>query len=114
MFDPHASRSVVGARSGAPGRCAAGVTRFAVLAVLAVAVVLTACRKSVAPLADVGARTDAITVSGLSAGAYMAGQFQMAEARRVTGVGLIAGGEAFPSSSRMSVDSSVTVMLSSF
>lgn len=43
-------------------------------------------------LPALGAKTDETSVSGISSGAYMAGQFQMAHAKRVTGAAIIAGG----------------------
>ena len=43
-------------------------------------------------LPAVGAVIDATSVSGISSGAYMAGQFQMAHAKLVTGAAIIAGG----------------------
>lgn len=43
-------------------------------------------------LPAVGARIDQTSVSGISAGAYMAGQFQLAHGRDVVGAGIIAGG----------------------
>ncbi len=43
-------------------------------------------------LPGLGAKTDETSVSGISSGAYMAGQFQMAHAKRVTGAAIIAGG----------------------
>ncbi len=43
-------------------------------------------------LPALAARADGVTVSGISSGAYMAGQFQFAHADIVTGVALIAGG----------------------
>lgn len=43
-------------------------------------------------LPALGAKTDETSVSGISSGAYMAGQFQMAHAKRVAGAGIIAGG----------------------
>ncbi len=44
------------------------------------------------PLPALGAKTDETSVSGISSGAYMAGQFQMAHAKRVVGAAIIAGG----------------------
>ncbi|MFW6024655.1 MAG: poly(3-hydroxybutyrate) depolymerase [Dichotomicrobium sp.] len=44
------------------------------------------------PLPALGAPIERTTVSGLSAGAYMAGQFQVAHSDIVTGAGLVAGG----------------------
>ncbi len=43
-------------------------------------------------LPHLGARIDQTSVSGISSGAYMAGQFQMAHAKIVTGAAIIAGG----------------------
>ncbi len=43
-------------------------------------------------LPGLGANIDETSVSGISSGAYMAGQFQMAHAKRVIGAALIAGG----------------------
>ncbi|MEM8626923.1 MAG: PHB depolymerase family esterase, partial [Pseudomonadota bacterium] len=51
-----------------------------------------ASSQATTPLPRIGAHAAAITVSGLSAGAYMAGQFQFAHAERVRGAALIAGG----------------------
>ncbi len=44
------------------------------------------------PLPMLGAKIDATSVSGISSGAYMAGQFQMAHGRLVVGAAIIAGG----------------------
>lgn len=44
------------------------------------------------PLPKLGAKIDSITLTGLSSGAYMAAQFQLAHAKMVSGVGLVAGG----------------------
>ena len=43
-------------------------------------------------LPSLGANINATSVSGISSGAYMAGQFQMAHAKLVTGAAIIAGG----------------------
>jgi hypothetical protein len=48
--------------------------------------------EAVRNLPALGAKTDETSVSGISSGAYMAGQFQMAHAKRVTGIAIIAGG----------------------
>jgi hypothetical protein len=53
---------------------------------------LGACDEPGNRLPAVAARVDQTSLSGISAGAYMAGQFQMAHSRDVIGVGLIAGG----------------------
>lgn len=47
---------------------------------------------NLAALPALGAQLSGTTVSGISAGAYMAGQFQFAHADIVTGAGIIAGG----------------------
>jgi len=44
------------------------------------------------PLPGLGASTDDVTVSGISSGAYMAVQFQVAHAGSVRGAGIVAGG----------------------
>lgn len=44
------------------------------------------------PLPALGAVIDATSVSGISSGAYMAGQFEMAHAKLVKGAAIIAGG----------------------
>jgi len=60
---------------------------------LALVLAATGCqRKSEPQLPALGVKLEGTTVSGLSAGAYMAGQFQLAHSRLVTGAGLIAGG----------------------
>lgn len=43
-------------------------------------------------LPALGLAADGVTVSGLSSGAYMAGQFQIAHAASVAGAALLAGG----------------------
>ncbi len=47
---------------------------------------------SVQSLPGLGATINTTSVSGISSGAYMAGQFQMAHAKLVTGAAIIAGG----------------------
>ncbi len=47
---------------------------------------------STAELPALGAKIDETSVSGISSGAYMAGQFQMAHAKIVKGAAIIAGG----------------------
>lgn len=47
---------------------------------------------STAELPTLGAKIDETSVSGISSGAYMAGQFQMAHAKIVKGAAIIAGG----------------------
>jgi hypothetical protein len=55
-------------------------------------VLLAACRTEAPGLPALGVRVDGTTVSGVSAGAYMAGQLHLAHNRIVTGAALIAGG----------------------
>jgi poly(3-hydroxybutyrate) depolymerase len=56
------------------------------------AIVLSACGKDVPPLPALGADLNATSVSGLSSGAYMAGQFHFAHSRIVMGAAIVAGG----------------------
>jgi poly(3-hydroxybutyrate) depolymerase len=53
---------------------------------------MLAASATAAELPALGARLDQTTVSGLSSGAYMAGQMQLAHASIITGAGIIAGG----------------------
>lgn len=53
---------------------------------------LLACDGKDAALPTLGVDLSATSVSGLSAGAYMAGQFQVAHSRIVVGAGIVAGG----------------------
>jgi len=62
-------------------------------AVLALAGLLTGCGDDGATkLPALGATLGATSVSGLSSGAYMAGQFQIAHSDEVVGAGIVAGG----------------------
>ncbi|MFN0217261.1 MAG: poly(3-hydroxybutyrate) depolymerase [Hyphomicrobium sp.] len=65
-------------------------------ALLTAALVLSACdgapRESPVALPDLGAALDQTSVSGISSGAYMAGQFEFAHAKIVKGAAIIAGG----------------------
>ncbi|MEQ1715930.1 MAG: poly(3-hydroxybutyrate) depolymerase [Hyphomicrobium sp.] len=65
-------------------------------AILAVAtgVLLSACEPGgmKGALPALGAKIDETSVSGISSGAYMAGQFQMAHGKIIKGAGIIAGG----------------------
>lgn len=65
---------------------------FALLSAIAVAALASCSRDEVQPLPPLGAILGETTVSGISSGAYMAGQFQMAHAKIVTGAAIIAGG----------------------
>lgn len=47
---------------------------------------------TLAPLPQLGANIDQTSVSGISSGAYMAGQFELAHSRLVVGAAIIAGG----------------------
>jgi poly(3-hydroxybutyrate) depolymerase len=60
---------------------------------LALAAVLGGCSEQPsAELPALAAARDQTSVSGISSGAYMAGQFEMAHAKDVVGAGIIAGG----------------------
>ncbi len=63
---------------------------------IAIALALTGCERAedAKPIAlpSLGAALDQTSVSGISAGAYMAGQFQMAHGKIVVGAAIIAGG----------------------
>ena len=69
---------------------------FALAAVGVAALVAAGCREppheAARQLPALGVKVDETSVSGISSGAYMAGQFQMAHAKRVTGAAIIAGG----------------------
>ncbi|MGF1619288.1 MAG: poly(3-hydroxybutyrate) depolymerase [Rhodomicrobiaceae bacterium] len=67
--------------------------RFLRLAVMVVLFAAAGARAgSAQPLPALAADLDRTTVSGLSSGAYMAGQFQVAHSQTVIGAGLVAGG----------------------
>jgi poly(3-hydroxybutyrate) depolymerase len=61
-------------------------------ALLAAVAQIAACKSESSTLPALGAELAATSVSGLSAGAYMAGQFQMAHSSIVRGAGIVAGG----------------------
>ena len=68
-------------------------TRLRRLVVIIVTAWFSACSgETPEPLPPLGTALEETTVSGISSGAYMAGQFQMAHARIVKGAGIIAGG----------------------
>jgi len=71
------------ASRGAPWLCAVA---------LAAMPFLLACNSQDAALPNLGVDLNGTSVSGLSAGAYMAGQFQIAHSRMVVGAGIVAGG----------------------
>lgn len=62
------------------------------LCTLVALLALGSCREPAGELPTLGAAGDGISVSGISAGAYMAGQFQIAHSRQVIGAAIIAGG----------------------
>jgi len=62
-------------------------------AVLALLGLISACGGEKAPpLPALGAKLEQTSVSGISSGAYMAGQFQIAHSDEVVGAGIVAGG----------------------
>lgn len=61
-------------------------------ALLAVALLAASCKSDTTALPALGADLNATSVSGLSAGAYMAGQFQIAHSSIVRGAAIVAGG----------------------
>lgn len=66
---------------------------LAVLAAAALGLLSCACTPDKKDgLPHLRAKADATSVSGISSGAYMAGQFQMAHAKTVAGAAIIAGG----------------------
>ena len=74
-----------------------GLTRLAVLALAIVCFAMAQaeparCEPAAAALPALGADLSQTTVSGLSSGAYMAGQFQIAHSQVVIGAAIIAGG----------------------
>jgi poly(3-hydroxybutyrate) depolymerase len=70
------------------------IRRFRICAaVVALAALIGACSdESTAELPALGATLAATSVSGISSGAYMAGQFEIAHSRDVVGAAIIAGG----------------------
>lgn len=69
------------------------IRRLHLLALCAVALVVGACSDDGAKgLPPLGAKLEQTSVSGISSGAYMAGQYQVAHSRDVVGAGIIAGG----------------------
>ena len=70
------------------GRFQRAACAFAAMVALAV----SAGPASAQPLPALGADLSRTTVSGLSSGAYMAGQFQIAYSKLVIGAGIVAGG----------------------
>src|SRR4029450_5297438 len=54
--------------------------------------ILVACSPAGEALPQLGLDVDETSVSGLSAGAYMAGQLQVAHSSHIVGAGIVAGG----------------------
>ncbi len=69
-----------------------GAQRLGAIAALAALLLSAGCKAEGTKLPALGARINATSVSGLSSGAYMAGQFQIAHSSVVMGAGIIAGG----------------------
>ena len=65
------------------------LTRLVALAFL---IVLVACSRGGDALPGLGINVGETSVSGLSAGAYMAGQLQVAHSKQIVGAGIVAGG----------------------
>ena len=65
------------------------LTRLVALAFL---LVLLACSRGGDALPGLGINVGETSVSGLSAGAYMAGQLQVAHSKQIVGAGIVAGG----------------------
>ncbi|ALS98315.1 PHB depolymerase family esterase [Lacimicrobium alkaliphilum] len=59
---------------------------------LFMAVALTTSAQAMAEIPELDLNIDTITVSGISSGGYMAGQFHIAHSDWVSGIGVIAGG----------------------
>ena len=62
------------------------------LVALAFLLVLLACSRGGDGLPELGIDVGETSVSGLSAGAYMAGQLQVAHSKQIVGAGIVAGG----------------------
>jgi poly(3-hydroxybutyrate) depolymerase len=70
------------------------MTRTITVTLLLTATLFAACGRDAVlkPLAGAGAKLEETSVSGVSSGAYMAGQFHVAHSSLVRGAGLVAGG----------------------
>jgi len=66
--------------------------RAGIILALCIAVILSSCGSGANRLAALGTDVTNISVSGLSAGGYMAGQFLVAHSKTVTGAGIVAAG----------------------
>ena len=62
------------------------------LVALAFLSILLACSRGGDALPELGIDVAETSVSGLSAGAYMAGQLQVAHSKQIVGAGIVAGG----------------------
>ena len=62
------------------------------LVALAFLSILLACSRGGDPLPALGIDLAETSVSGLSAGAYMAGQLEVAHSKQIVGAGIVAGG----------------------
>ena len=62
------------------------------LVALAFLLILLACSRGGDALPELGIDVGETSVSGLSAGAYMAAQFQVAHSKQIVGAGIVAGG----------------------
>lgn len=69
-----------------------GLRCLSLVAVAACSVLAACSGEETRALPPLGTIIDQTTVSGISSGAYMAGQFEMAHAKNVTGAAIIAGG----------------------
>jgi len=86
-FDEHLGRNMPSTPVQHRGPPAAAAALALVIAAL------PGCGEEVlSPLPALGAKIDETSVSGISSGAYMAGQFELAHSRLVAGVAIIAGG----------------------
>ena len=75
---------------------------FAALALSASLIVTTSdALAGAAPLPKLGARPDGVSVSGLSSGAFMAVQYQVAYSSSVVGAGIVAGGPYYCADNNM-------------
>jgi hypothetical protein len=70
----------------------AAVTSAAFVAMVLFAVAPSRAEEKSAPLPSLAANISETSVSGISSGAYMAGQFQIAHSKIVAGAAIIAGG----------------------
>jgi hypothetical protein len=69
-----------------------GWRRYVAIATLLSSAGLAGCSPQGETLPKLGIDIDKISTSGLSAGAYMAGQLQVAHSNSIIGAGIVAGG----------------------